>query len=186
MVSAPSEIALPAGRLRRFLPQDIDAFAALNADPVVMEFFPHPWSFEESEAAFKQVQEGFSERGFGVYALESKGEFSGIVGLSVPSFKAYFTPCVEILWRLDPGFWGKGLVTVAAREVLNMAFRELNLPEVVAFTVVKNQRSVRVMERLGMERNTEPFFDHPAVSDDRLRRHILYKAAHSAHLDESC
>ena len=142
MVSAPSEIALPAGRLRRFLPQDIDAFAALNADPVVMEFFPHPWSFEESEAAFKQVQEGFSERGFGVYALESKGEFSGIVGLSVPSFKAYFTPCVEILFR--------------------------------------------VMERLGMERNTEPFFDHPAVSDDRLRRHILYKAAHSAHLDESC
>lgn len=50
-----------------------------------------------------------------------------------------------------------------------MAFQELNLAEVVAFAVVENQRSVRVMERLGMERNTEPFFDHPAVSDNRLR-----------------
>jgi RimJ/RimL family protein N-acetyltransferase len=183
MICALSEIAFPAGRLRRFLPQDIDALAALNAAPVVMEFFPHPWSFEESKAAFTLVQERFSEQGFGVYALESKGEFSGIVGLSVPSFKAYFTPCVEILWRLDPQFWGQGLVTAAAREVLNMAFQELNLAEVVAFAVVENQRSVRVMERLGMERNTEPFFDHPAVSDDRLRRHVLYKATRPAHLD---
>jgi RimJ/RimL family protein N-acetyltransferase len=74
-------------------------------------------------------------------------------------------------------------VTAAAREVLNMAFQELNLAEVVAFAVVENQRSVRVMERLGMERNTEPFFDHPAVSDDRLRRHVLYKATRPAHLD---
>lgn len=183
MIFAPSEIALPAGRLRRFVPQDISAFAALNADPRVMEFFPHPWSFKESQAAFEQVHNDFSERGFGVYALENNGEFSGIVGLSVPSFKAHFTPRVEILWRLNPQLWGQGLVTEAAREVLSMAFQILNLPEVFAFAVVENQRSVRVMERLGMERDTEPFFDHPAVAEDRLRRHVLYKATRPADLN---
>jgi len=183
MICAPSEIPLPTGRLRRFLPEDIGAFAELNANPLVMEFFPHPWSFEESQAAFEHVQGGFSERGFGVYALETQGEFSGIVGLSVPSFEAHFTPCVEILWRLHPRFWGRCLVTSAAREVLNMAFQELSLEEVVAFAVVENQRSVRVMERLCMVRNARPFFDHPEVSEDRLRRHVLYKATHPSASD---
>lgn len=183
MICAPPEIALPAGRLRRFVPEDISAFAALNANPRVMEFFPHPWSFQESETAFERAHDGFSERGFGVYVLENKGVFSGIVGLSVPSFQAHFTPCVEILWRLDPLLWGQGLVTAAAREVLNMAFRTLKLAEVFAFSVVDNQRSIRVMERLGMEQDTEPFFDHPAVSEGRLRRHVLYKVTRPAHLD---
>lgn len=39
MICAPAEIALPASRLRRFVPEAIDVFAALNADPIVMEFF---------------------------------------------------------------------------------------------------------------------------------------------------
>jgi RimJ/RimL family protein N-acetyltransferase len=65
MICAPSEIALSAGRLRRFVPQDIGPFAELNAHPLVMEFFPHPWFFENSQATFERVQSGFSERGFG-------------------------------------------------------------------------------------------------------------------------
>jgi RimJ/RimL family protein N-acetyltransferase len=176
MACAPSEITLSTGRLRRLVPDDVGAFAQLNANPLVMEFFPHPWSFEESRAAFDGVQAEFDDRGFGIYALETNGEFSGIVGLSVLSFKAHFTPAVEILWRLDPRFWGRGLVTLAAREVLNMAFTELGLEEVVAFAVVQNQRSIRVMERLEMKRDSEPFFDHPEVSDERIRRHVLYRA----------
>lgn len=176
MICAPSEIVLQPGRLRRFVPEDIGAFIKLNANTLVMEFFPHPWTTEESQAAFEQVQKSFTKRGFGVYTLETQGEFSGIVGLSVPSFEAHFTPCVEILWRLDPRFWGQGLVTEAARKVLNMAFQELNLAEVVAFSVVQNQRSIRVMERLGMQRDVEPYFDHPRVSNDQLRRRVLYRA----------
>jgi RimJ/RimL family protein N-acetyltransferase len=176
MICAPSEIPLPTGRLRRFVLEDIRAFAELNANPLVMKFFPHPWSYEKSQATIESIQGGFREHGFGVYALETQGEFSGMVGLSVPSFEAHFTPCVEILWRLHPRFWGQGLVTSAAREVLNMAFQKLDLKEVVAFAVVENQRSVRVMERLCMVRSAEAFFDHPGVSEDRLRRHVLYKA----------
>jgi RimJ/RimL family protein N-acetyltransferase len=176
MICAPSELPVLTGRLRRFVPEDISAFAELNANPLVMEFFPHPWSFEESQAAFERVQAEFTERGFGVYALETDGEFSGIVGLSVPSFEAHFTPSVEILWRLNPRFWGQGLVTAAARRVLKMAFQELDLAEIVAFAVVENQRSIRVMERLSMERDPKPFFDHPGVAEERLRRHVLYRA----------
>jgi RimJ/RimL family protein N-acetyltransferase len=71
---------------------------------------------------------------------------------------------------------------VAAREVLKMAFQKLSLAEVVAFAVVQNQRSIRVMERLGMEQDVDPFFDHPGVQDDRLRRHVLYRATRQTNL----
>jgi RimJ/RimL family protein N-acetyltransferase len=82
MACAPSEITLSTGRLRRFVPADLGAFAQLNANPLVMEFFPHPWSFEESRAAFDGVQTAFDDSGFGIYALETNGEFSGIVAVS--------------------------------------------------------------------------------------------------------
>ena len=144
-----------------------------------MEFFPSTLSFEESRETFERINDGFAGRGFGVYAMECTGEFAGIVGLWVPSFEAFFTPTVEILWRLVPRFWGRGLATEAAQAVHKMAFGTLEMPEVVAFTATQNQRSIRVMERLRMKRDATPFFEHPGVSDDRLRLHVLYRAAAS-------
>jgi hypothetical protein len=108
MLIAPSEILTSNGRLRHMVKGDLSAFSEMNADPQVMEFFPRPWSLEESHATFERIEIEFAERGFGIYALQVKEEFAGIVGLSVPTFEAYFTPCVEILWRLLPRFWGRG------------------------------------------------------------------------------
>ena len=176
MLCAPPEILTANGRLRRLANSDLPAFSAMNADPRVMEFFPRPWSLEESHAALERINVEFSERGFGIYALEFDREFAGVVGLSIPNFEAYFTPCVEILWRLLPRFWGKGLVTQASASVLQVAFRTLLMPEVVAFAVVENLRSIGVMERIGMKRDRVAYFDHPGVTDARLRRHVLYRA----------
>ncbi len=156
---------------------DLAAFSKMNADPQVMEFFPRPWSLEESRAALEQIEAGFAERGFGIYALEHDEEFAGIVGLPVPTFEASFTPCVEILWRLLPRFWGRGLVSEAGVAVLKMAFQTLRMPEVVAFAAAGNVRSIRVMERLGMKCDPHKYFDHPAVTDIHLRRHVLYRAS---------
>jgi RimJ/RimL family protein N-acetyltransferase len=174
---APSEILTSNGRLRRMVKSDLAAFSKMNADPRVMEFFPRPWSLEESHAALETIEVGFAERGFGIYALEYDKEFAGIVGLSVPTFEASFTPCVEILWRLLPRFWGRGLVSEAGVAVLKMAFQTLRMPEVVAFAAAGNVRSIRVMERLGMEWDRQKYFDHPAVTDIHLRRHVLYRAS---------
>ncbi len=179
MKIAPPEISTPRLRLRRLRDGDLDAFVALNADPLVMEFFPRPWSREESHDAFQRVQEGFTERGFGVYTAEVSGDFAGVVGLSVPTFQAPFIPCVEILWRLFPQFWGKGLASEAAGAVLQMAFHTLELQEVVAFTAAIHEKSIRVMERIGMKRDVAGDFDHPRVEDPRLRRHVLYRSSAS-------
>lgn len=169
--------------LRRWLPSDAEPFAALNADPRVMEHLPAPLSRSESDALMASIQTHFQEHGFGLWAVQvSEGErFIGFVGLSVPRFTAHFTPCVEIGWRLAAEHWGRGYATEAARAALAFGFERLNLPEIVSFTVPQNIRSIGVMERLGMTRSAAGDFEHPALPEGhRLRRHVLYRAVNAA------
>jgi RimJ/RimL family protein N-acetyltransferase len=160
--------------------EDIGPFAAMNADTQVMQYFPRPWSYQESEAALTRIIDGFQTRGFGLYATEDASRrFIGIVGLSVPAFKSAFTPCVEILWRLASSYWGKGYASEAASSVLAVAFTALTLDEVVAFATTGNQRSMRVMDRIGMTNDVNGDFDHPDVANPALRRHVLYRITHA-------
>ena len=96
--------------------------------------------------------------------------------IEVPSFEAAFTPCVEIGWRLAAEVWGRGLATEGARAVVEYAFTDLGLEELVSFTTVGNMRSRRVMEKLGMTRDADDDFDHPRLPEGHpLRRHVLYR-----------
>src|ERR1700733_14545720 len=113
-----SKIELTSARLklRHWRPSDLDAFAQLNADPRVMEYFPSLMSSEESNALAEKIVSQLETQGFGFWAVEVIGgaPFIGFTGLNVPSFTAPFTPCVEIGWRLAFPFWGKGYATEAA------------------------------------------------------------------------
>nr|WP_205830096.1 GNAT family N-acetyltransferase [Microbispora sp. CL1-1] len=162
--------------MRRWREDDKEPFAALNADPVVMEHFPATLSREDSDALAERIEAGFDEHGFGLWAVEADGEFIGFTGLSVPRFTAPFTPCVEIGWRLARSAWGRGYATEAARASLEDGFGRAGLTEVVSFTAVQNVRSQAVMRRLGMTHDPADDFDHPALpAGHPLRRHVLYR-----------
>jgi RimJ/RimL family protein N-acetyltransferase len=164
--------------LRPWRDDDLPAFAALNADPTVVEFFPKPLDRAESDALAARIRDGFASRGFGLWAVEVPGvaDFIGFVGLSVPQFEAHFTPCVEIGWRLAHEHWGRGYASEAARAALDFGFRSLALDQIVSFTTLANWRSRRVMERIGMTRMSEDDFDHPGLPEGHaLRRHVLYR-----------
>jgi RimJ/RimL family protein N-acetyltransferase len=143
----------------------------------VMEHFPSTMTREESDAYVDRVSAVIEERGWGTWAVEvvATGEFIGYVGLNEPRFEAHFTPAVEIGWRLARSAWGHGYATEAARAVLSFAFDELELDEVVSFTTVENRRSRRVMERIGMSYDIDGDFDHPNVTEERVRPHVLYR-----------
>lgn len=163
--------------LRSWDDDDREPFAALNADERVMEYFPHPLSRVESDAFVDRIAAEWAECGWGLYAVELRGErrFIGYVGLHRATFDAPFTPCVEIGWRLAADTWGHGYATEAARAVLHDTFGRLGLRKVYSFAAAVNRRSERVMQRLGMCRIGE--FDHPALPDGHLlRRHVLYAA----------
>ncbi len=180
MLSQSRELQTERLRLRRWRPADAAPFAALNADPRVMEHFPALLSREESDAAMARIEAHFDQHGFGLWAMEIAGvaPFAGFIGLAVPRFEALFTPCVEIGWRLAAEYWGRGFATEGAKAALAFGFESLRLEEIVSFTVPGNVRSRRVMEKLGMTHDPCDDFDHPLLPAGHvLSRHVLYRAA---------
>lgn len=162
--------------LRRWVKADLSPFIRMNRDPVVMQYFPHLYSPEESVAMVRRIEAFFDANGYGLYALElrSTGAFIGYTGFAQPSFDSWFTPCVEIGWRLRQEAWGQGYATEAALACLDHGFGAVGLKEVYSFTAALNIPSEKVMQRIGMTKLGE--FDHPRLeSGHRLRRHVLYK-----------
>ncbi|WUJ72553.1 GNAT family N-acetyltransferase [Kribbella soli] len=164
--------------LRQWRDSDREPFAALNADPAVMEHFPALQTREQSDALIDRNIPELDGRGWGLWAMEVKdtGEFIGFTGLNVPSFEAPFLPGVEIGWRMAKGAWGNGYATEAARAALAYGFGPAGLDEIVSFTAIPNLPSQRVMRRIGMVHDEAGDFDHPRIEDGhRLQRHVLYR-----------
>jgi RimJ/RimL family protein N-acetyltransferase len=178
MINAPRELQTARLRLRRWRPTDAEPFAAMNADPRVMEYFPKLLTCEESDTLIARIEERFERSGFGLWAVEviETSQFAGFIGLSVPHFEAHFTPCTEIGWRLAAKVWGRGLATEGARAVVDFGFESLGLDQIVSFTTVANIRSRRVMEKLGMTHDPADDFAHPLLpAGHPLERHVLYR-----------
>ncbi|MCD2513415.1 GNAT family N-acetyltransferase [Comamonas endophytica] len=164
--------------LRQWRDSDSARFAQMNADAETMRHFPAVLTVQESNAMAQRCRELIAQRGWGFWAVEEKvsGEFVGFTGLHVPTAELPFSPCVEIGWRLNRSFWGKGYATEGAGAALVFAFDSLGLAEIVSFTALGNTRSERVMQRLGMHRD-EQTFEHPALPMHHpLREHVLYRA----------
>lgn len=161
-----------------FTAAHLDDFAAMNADPQVMEFFPATQSRAQSAALLDRIIAHRAAHGYSLFALHLKSDnrFVGFTGLLHADFEAHFTPAVEIGWRFQRFAWGQGLGPEAARACLGFGFETLGLEEIVSFTARINLRSVRVMQKIGMQNDPADDFDHPNLAaGDRLRRHVLYR-----------
>ena len=162
--------------LRPWRPSDRDSFAAMNADPQVMEFFLRRLNRAESDAFAGRIEGHFTANGYGLWAVEIPGlaEFCGFIGLAPANPAVPCAPAIEIGWRLTSAAWGKGYATEGARLSLAHGFEVVGLKEIVSFTAVLNKPSERVMQRLGMK--FDGTFDHPLVPEGHpLRPHVLYR-----------
>lgn len=163
--------------LRRWKPSDKVPFAALNSDPEVVRFFLRRPTREASDQLAELADADLERQGWGLWAVELRetGRFIGFTGLARPTFKAAFTPAIEIGWRLAHTAWGFGFATEAARAAADFAFDELRLAELVAYAAEGNSRSRAVMRRLGMSHDPADDFDHPHATADDLCRHVLFR-----------
>jgi len=167
-------------QLRQWREEDREPFAAMNADPAVMEFFPSTLTRVESDAGIDRQIAHINKYGFGFWAVETRADrrFIGFVGIKTVSEHMPFAPAVEIGWRLAADAWGKGYATEAARASLRVGFEELGLEEIVSFTVPGNFRSRAVMEKLGMTQGEN--FLHPGLSGGHpMQEHVLYRLKNS-------
>ncbi|WP_151524469.1 GNAT family N-acetyltransferase [Serinicoccus kebangsaanensis] len=180
-MSATSEAPERVSRrllLRGFTDADRGPFAALNADPEVTRHLQGPLSRERSDAFVDRIASCWSERGYGLWALERRdtGEFIGYTGLWPADFLPG-GPAVEVGWRLARPAWGFGYAPEAAREALRLGFAEVGLEEVVSFTPAVNTASLRVMDKIGLVRDPTRDFDHPrvdATAYPSLVRHLVH------------
>ena len=164
--------------LREWQDKDVEPFIALNQDIDVMQYFPKTLSPQETLDLIAKIKHKFITNGFGLYACELKDteQFIGFVGLNPPDFDAYFTPCVEVGWRIAKEFWGNGYAVEAAKLCLKIGFDEFNLNEIVSFTTTSNAKSIRVMQKLGMSHDESDNFYHPKLEKDHpLALHVLYR-----------
>ncbi|HKB28664.1 MAG TPA: GNAT family N-acetyltransferase [Candidatus Limnocylindrales bacterium] len=164
--------------LREWRQADLEPFAALNADPLVMEYFVAPLSREASDRLVERIRAGWTANGYGLWAVERTvdQQFLGFTGLALHTFEAPFTPAVEIGWRFGPAAWGSGYATEAAVAALGFGFETAGRAEILSWTAVGNERSQRVMERIGMTRDHAGDFEHPSIPVGHpLRPHVLYR-----------
>lgn len=166
--------------LRPWRDDDLEAFAALCADPVVMEHFPVVWTRERSEVAMSQIRAHIEREGWGLWAVELPGveSFIGFTGLSRPSF---LPDSIEVGWRLARHAWGSGYATEGAAAAIEWAFANLPADELISMTVPANVRSQRVMEKLGFVRDIDADFEHPSVPiGHSLRPHWMFRRARAS------
>lgn len=164
--------------LRDWKEEDKASFARINADHMIMEFFPRRLTEDDSNRLVDRFQKHIDEDGFGFYAVELKktGEFMGFAGVQKVDHALPFTPAVEIAWRLDYGYWGNGFGTEAAMAVLGHGFNNLKLKEIVGYAVHDNSRAIKLMEKIGMKRDPKGDFDYPHLEKGHpLGRFVLYR-----------
>jgi RimJ/RimL family protein N-acetyltransferase len=161
--------------LRRWRDSDRAPFAALNADPETMKFFPETLDRAASDAFADRVEALFEQQGYGLWALEvgGTGQFIGYTGLNPMPHGVPGAGGMEIGWRLSRHAWHRGYATEAARAALAVAFDGAGLPELWSMTAVLNEPSAAVMRRIGMTEAGQ--FEHPRIpAGHRLRPHVLY------------
>ena len=156
-------IETPRLILRPWQEGDVLPYYRLNQDPKVVEFLPSSITIDQTKSFIKKMNQQLVERDYTFWAVELKdgGDLLGFVGLNDTDFEASFTPAVEIAWRLASQYWGFGYATEAAKAVFDYGYKELNLKEIVSFTVPENKRSIRVMEKIGLSRDPQRDFLSP-------------------------
>ncbi len=145
--------------LRTFREDDLPQYAALNADPEVVEYLGGPLSREGSDEIAAYANDLWIRRGIGLLAVErtADGTFLGMCGVHILHS---YPDDLEAGWRLAREHWGQGYATEAASAWLRIAFEDQGADRVISVTDPPNRRSIAVMERLGLT------YDHEADLDE--------------------
>ncbi|MGJ4925697.1 GNAT family N-acetyltransferase [Bradyrhizobium sp. HKCCYLS2038] len=174
--------------LREWRDEDRAPFAAMSADPAVMQYLRALPTRQACDQWIDFQIKHWAEHGFGFWVVEDRasGTFLGAAGLFRIFFEAPFTPAVEIGWRLARAGWGQGFATEAARAALPFGFDKFGLDKFIAYAAPANLASQNVMRKLGMIRDAASDFDHPRIEPDSpLRRQVVYRLARAAWEDNS-
>ena len=154
---------------------DIDKMHEINSDEKVMEFFPYIPTKEQTAEFVKRMKKQFEGKGFCYFAVDKleDNEFIGFIGLSEQTYKADFTPCIDIGWRIKSSEWNKGFASEGAKKCLDYALNDLKLEKVYSIAPKINTKSEHIMIKIGLKKQYE--FEHTLLTNtERLKTCVLY------------
>lgn len=148
------DYVLGTERLRgaRARPRDFTTYRALYQDPRVTATLTvdgKPLSEDDVRDRFARKLAIWEEHGYGLWFFRDRAsdEFVGYCGLQPAG--QWEPPTVELLYATMPAHWGRGMTSEMAGAVLRVGFTQLDLPEVVSYTLFTNRASQRVLEKQG-------------------------------------
>lgn len=146
---APIELQTERLTLRMLRESDLDDYAEMCGDAEVMRYLGDGKPMDRGMAwrNLAMMLGHWSLRGYGQWAAaeRSSGVLVGRIGFWHPDG----WPDFEIGWTLRRSFWGQGYATEGAREVLKLAFTQMERPYIISLIRPENLASIRVAERLG-------------------------------------
>ncbi|RKT53111.1 GNAT family N-acetyltransferase [Saccharothrix australiensis] len=134
--------------LRRFRPDDAAAFAAYRSDPEVARYQSWEPPFPPAVAEeFMREMAGLDpvEPGWFQYAIDVGGMLIGDVGVNLHENRRQ----AEIGYTITTAHQGKGYATEAVGRVLEHLFVDRGLHKVSAECDARNERSAKLLARLG-------------------------------------
>jgi RimJ/RimL family protein N-acetyltransferase len=132
---------------------DTEACMALDHEPGVTRFVDGPWNDPAAHRAFIEARtQGPYPTGLGYWTIRAKDAPEVFLGWALLIPVDAIGPAIEIGWRLSPAAWGHGYAVEAARALLTHGFDALGLREIIAEIDPANTASIRVAEKLGMQR----------------------------------
>lgn len=164
--------------LRTWELEDAQSYWSINQDPRVIEFLMGPMTIAAVKQFIAAQNQQQQVKSFCLWATELKTtrELIGFIGLNYIDWQVAFTPVVEVAWRLGSQYWDHGYATEGAKAALAFGFNAIGLEEIVSLTVPMNHRSIRVMQKIGLQHNNADDFHHPKLAlNHRLSQHVLYR-----------
>ncbi len=161
---------------RNWTSTDIDKMHEINSDEEVMEFFPGIPTKQQTIEFVERMKKQFEDIGFCYFAVDilEDNEFIGFIGLSIQTFEADFTPCIDIGWRIKSSEWNKGLATEGAKKCIDYALNDLKFEKIYSIAPKINTKSEHIMTKIGMKKQYE--FEHSLLTNnDQLKNCVLYK-----------
>jgi len=133
---------------------DLEALFGLFADPEVAEYTDTgPFqSFDEASEVMDWIEDIFSRRQGMRWAIAIKGDTDTLIGTAGYNQWHQWNNSAEIGYDLAQAYWGKGLIVEALTPILGFGFTQMTLNRVEADVTVGNERSARVLDKLGFHR----------------------------------
>lgn len=133
-------------------PEDFDDLYAIQSDPDVMQYIGQgARSFDEVQESLKNIIAHHQKHGFSFCSVFEK-ESNQLIGQAGLQYLAYddHQPDIEIGYRLNKQYWGKGYATELTKALIAWGFDNLTVNKLVAVINPENEKSRKVLEKAGM------------------------------------